>query len=201
MFGTLADAREDFGVERIYLVAANLEYSVNKNVMLADVQQRLGLYGMKVGDIRGIKHGIQQGFGRLLLLVSTVAIAAMAVAALGVTNTIMASIRSRRWSFGVLRSIGVTRSQLLRIVLAEAALLGVIGVALGLSAGGLMSLNARGLARITIGYVPPTVVPWGIVLGGAGAVMVISLLASLIPAWSVSRTEPLSLLQAGRAAV
>jgi ABC-type lipoprotein release transport system permease subunit len=30
--------------------------------------------------------------------------------------------------------------------------------------------------------------------------MLISLLASLVPAWNVSRTEPLTLLQAGRAA-
>ena len=56
----------------------------------------------------------------------------MAVAALGVTNTIMASIRSRRWELGVLRSIGVTRGQLLRMVLAESALLGIVGSALGL---------------------------------------------------------------------
>ena len=51
-----------------------------------------------------------EGLQRLLLLVSTVAFAAMAVASLGVTNTIMASIRSRRWQFGILRSIGVTRA-------------------------------------------------------------------------------------------
>jgi ABC-type lipoprotein release transport system permease subunit len=43
-------------------------------------------------------------------------------------------------------------------------------------------------------------VPWGIIWAGAGTVMMISLLASIIPAWNVSRTEPLSLLQAGRAA-
>src|SRR6185503_2871492 len=112
---------------------------------------------------------------------STVAVAAMAVSALGVTNTIMASIRTRRWSFGVLRSIGVTRGQLLRLVMAEATLLGVVGAALGLSAGALMSLNARGLSRITIGYVPPVAIPWGIIAAGAGAIMVISLAASVIP--------------------
>ena len=34
----------------------------------------------------------------------------MAVASLGVTNTILASIRTRRWQYGILRSIGLTRS-------------------------------------------------------------------------------------------
>jgi putative ABC transport system permease protein len=124
----------------------------------------------------------------------------MAVASLGVTNTILASVRSRRWELGVLRSIGVTRSQLLRLVVAEALLLGIVGCTLGLLAGTVMSANARGLSRITIGYVPPVQIPWTIVLSGAAAIVLISVLASLWPAWSVSRAEPLSLLQAGRAA-
>jgi putative ABC transport system permease protein len=124
----------------------------------------------------------------------------MAVASLGVTNTIMASIRSRRWSFGILRSIGVTRGQLLRLVLAEATLLGLVGCALGLTAGALLSLDARGLSRIWIGFVPPVSVPWAIIATGTAAILLISIAASLFPAWSVSRSEPLSLLQAGRAA-
>jgi len=146
-----------------------------------------------------VKHAITQAFGQVLLLVSSVAFAAMGVASLGVTNTIMASIRSRRWQFGILRSIGATRSQLLRLVLAEAALLGLVGCGLGLAAGALMSFNARGFSRHTIGYVPPLDVPWNIVWIGTGLVMLIAILASLWPAASVARAEPLRLLQAGRA--
>src|SRR5438874_12780204 len=100
---------------------------------------------MDAGDVRHIKYMIEQTFRRLLLLVSTVAFCAIAVASLGVTNTIMASIRSRRWQFGILRSIGVTRSGLLRLVLAEAVLLGLVGVGLGLAAGLQMSIDAHQL--------------------------------------------------------
>jgi putative ABC transport system permease protein len=159
------------------------------------------MQGMKIGDIRAVKYAVQEGFRKLLMFVSSVAIAAMVVASLGVTNTIMASIRSRRWSFGVLRSIGVTRSQLLRMVMAEATLLGLVGVMLGLAAGALMSLDARGLSRLTIGYVPPVAVPWNVVWVGSLAIMTISIVASIWPAVSVARTEPLELLQAGRASV
>src|SRR5437016_7838771 len=133
-------------------------------------------------DVRHIKHAIQHGFGRLLLLVSTVAFAAMAVASLGVTNTIMASVRSRRWQFGIMRSIGVTRDQLLRLVLAEAILIGLIGVVMGLSAGLIMTADARALGALVLGYAPPTVVPWGICWIGCGIVTIVSLLASIWPA-------------------
>jgi putative ABC transport system permease protein len=200
IFGTLDDARQYFGVDRIYLFAANLDYFLEKDELLKRVQQQVGSLGLLAGDVRKLKYEIQQGFLKLLTLVSTVAFCAMAVAALGVTNTIMASIRSRRWQFGVLRSIGVTRGMLLRMVLAESLLLGVIGVAHGLAAGIIMAIDAKKISGIAIGYIPPTIVPWGMISIGIGAVMMISFIASLWPAISVARQEPLSLLQAGRAA-
>jgi putative ABC transport system permease protein len=202
VFGTLADAKNDFGVDRVFLVAANMdEYGVKRDAVLQRITQQLGRQGMKIGDIRAIKFAVQDTFRKLLLFVSSVALAAMAVASLGVTNTIMASIRSRRWTFGVLRSIGVTRGQLLRLVLAEALLLGLVGVMLGLASGALMSMNARGLSAILIGFVPELAVPWTIVAVGSLTIVVISLVASLGPAIGVARAEPLELLQAGRAAM
>jgi putative ABC transport system permease protein len=200
VFGTLKDAREDFGVENIYLFAANLDYFVERKQVLKEVQHAVGLMGMQAYDIRQVKYAITSAFEHLLLLVSSVAFSAMAVASLGVTNTVMASIRSRQWQFGILRSIGVTRSQLLRLVMAEAMLLGLVGVGLGLAAGALMSVNAHALSRHLFGYAPPISVPWPIIWIGCGIVVGIALLASLWPAVSVARHQPLALLQAGRAA-
>ncbi len=201
LFGTVDDAREYFGVDRIHLFAANLQHHVEKQQLLSQIQAKLGGWGMDAGDVRQIKYGIQKGLSRLLLLVSTVAYAAMAVASLGVTNTIMASIRSRRWQFGVLRSIGVTRGQLLRMVLAEAVLLGIAGIGLGLSAGFVMAIDARQGWGLFLGYSPPMVVPWATLGIGVAVLMSVSILASLWPAIHVARSEPLTLLQAGRAAV
>jgi putative ABC transport system permease protein len=200
VFGSLDDAKNEFGAADIRLLAANLDYFTDKDKVLDDVQKQLGVFGMAAGDVRQIKHGIQTAFGDLLLLVAVVPFAAMAVASLGVTNTIMASIRTRRWQFGVLRSIGFTRSQLLRLVLSEAILVGIVGCGLGLAAGFLGAMDARELNRIVTGYYPPLAIPWGIIIAGTATVMVISLIASLGPAIGVARSEPLSLLQAGRAA-
>jgi putative ABC transport system permease protein len=199
VFGTLDDAKRDFGIQKVNFFAADLEPSISREQLLKQVQQGVGQMGMKAGDVRQIKHNIQRGFERMLLLVSTVAFAAMAVASLGVANTIMASIRSRRWQFGILRSIGVTRGGLLRLVLAEAMLLGLVGCALGAAAGAQMSVDARAFSTVIIGYMPPVVIPWGIIWIGLGIVILISFLASIGPALGVARTEPLELLQAGRA--
>jgi putative ABC transport system permease protein len=164
------------------------------------VKSQLGELGWKAGDVRQIKFEIEQGFYKILLLMTTVAFSAMAVAALGVTNTVMASVRSRQWQFGILRSIGVTRGQLLRLVLTEAVLLGIVGIALGLAAGFILSMNALGLSRFILGYVVPLQPPWGMLGIGLIIIMAVSVLASLWPAVSVAKTQPLTLLQSGRAA-
>lgn len=200
IFGTLEDASRDFGEDRVSLFAVNVDEGIERKVLMNRVSARVRGMGLHAGDVRHIKAKIEERFRQLLLLASTVAFAAMAVASLGVTNTIMASIRTRRWQFGILRSIGVTRGQLLRMVIAESILLGVIGCALGLAAGLLMAVNAKQLALVMLGYNPPMQVPWDIIVTGAGIVVAVTLLASIFPARNVANTEVLELLQAGRAA-
>jgi ABC-type antimicrobial peptide transport system permease subunit len=199
VFGSVRDARDDFGVERIYLFAANVQDSVDREALIKSINKTLKADGLRAGDVRKIKQDIIAAFNRILLLASTVAFAALAVASLGVTNTVLAGIRSRRWQFGVLRSIGVTRGQLLRLVLAEAVLLGLIACALGLAAGGLLAIDAHALQVAVIGFNPPIDVPWDMIVLGIAIVMTIALGASAWPAINVARTEPLKLLQAGRA--
>ena len=199
VFGSLDDAERDFGVKEINLFAANLEYFVDKQELVKRIQADLGVQGLRSGDVREIKANIQIGFRRLLLLMSTVASAAIGVAALGVTNTIMASIRTRRWQLGVLRSVGITRAQMLRLILSEAILLGLVGCALGVMAGLELSFDGRGLWKKMVGYTPPIDVPWQTVGMGVLIIVGVALVASIWPAARAAGEEPLSLLQAGRA--
>ena len=200
VFGSLEDARNDFGIEGAYLFAANLEPGVEKEELIKRVSATLAGIGFAAHDVRQVKFEMQQGFERMLLLVSTIAFAAMAVASLGVTNTIMASVRTRRWQFGILRSVGFTRGGLMRLVLAEAVLIGIVGCVLGLAAGFEMSADAKEIWGMVIGFRPPTRVPWEMITIGVTVIMTISVMASLFPALTVARAEPLELLQAGRAA-
>ncbi len=201
VFGSLDDAKRDFGVENVFLMCANFrKMGVPKEVLIDQLRVELADASVGVADVRALKDMIQKGLRKLLSVASTVAWGALLVAGLGVSNTIVASIRSRTWQFGVLRSIGMTRSTLMRIVLCEAILLGAIGAVMGVACGLWMTVNARQLMTIAIGHHPDIAVPWDIVLLGVGVVIGVSLAASIIPAIRVSRTEPLSLLQAGRSA-
>lgn len=198
VFGTLDDARRDFGKKRFELVTVNLDPAMQKLDFLHQLRNELGGIGLAVADVRSLKREIVRKLEQLLALGSTVAWSAMLVASLGVTNAVMAGVRTRRWQFAVLRSIGVTRSVLLRLVLAESLLLGLVGATLGVLAGLLMAVNAWRFYDIVLGFRPPLTLPWNLVGVGAGIVAVSSLLASLAPAVSTARSDVLSLLQGGR---
>jgi ABC-type antimicrobial peptide transport system permease subunit len=211
VFATAEDAENIFGVTDARIVAANLRSDVpsfdkidgkraERDAMVAQLQAELGRTGLNIADVRTLKEDIQTTFRRILQMASFVAWAAMGVASFGVTNAVIASVRSRQWQFGLLRALGVTRTGLMKIVLAEAALLGAVGTLLGLAAGMLLALNARRVTAQLIGFQHPLDVPWGVVGLGAAAVVLVSLLAAAEPALRAARATPLSLLQAGRSA-
>ncbi len=199
VFGSLKNGEKDFGINTYTLFAANLTGGVDKKVLEGRMKEKLGSMGLRMGDVRQIKAGIEKGFERLLELVSSVALAAILVASLGVMNTVMASVRSRRWHLGVLRSLGLTRGELLRLIVAEALLLGLVAAVLGVVAGLLMSYNANGLSWRIVGYHPPIRIAWGAVWKGVAIILGVALASSLIPAIKAAKEEPLSLLQTGRA--
>jgi putative ABC transport system permease protein len=126
----------------------------------------------------------------------------LAVTSLGVVNTVMASVRARRWEFGILRSQGVTRSGLVRMILAEGVLIGLITCLLSLGFGVLSGWCGTGISQYVSffgGLQPPLILPWPQLSIGFGMALGLCLLAALWPAILTGRTEPLKLLQAGRA--
>lgn len=126
------------------------------------------------------------------------------VTSLGVVNTVMASVRARRWEFGVLRSQGITRSGLFRMILAEGLLIGLITCLLSLGFGVFSGWCGTGISQYVSffgGLAPPLVIPWAQLSIGFGMALGLCLLAALWPAVSTGLAEPLKLLQEGRAAL
>ncbi len=78
-----------------------------------------------------IRKIIDQGFA----VNHAVNIITMTIACLGIIVTLLASVLERTREIGILRSIGMLRSQVSRVVVIESMLLGIIGGALGAGAG------------------------------------------------------------------
>ena len=125
------------------------------------------------------------------------------ITSLGVVNTIVTSVRVRRWDLGVLRALGVTRWALARMILAEGLLIGLVACILSLSFGLMAGWCGTGISQHASffgGLAMPLVVPWGKLAAALSVTLALCLAASLWPAVRISRAEPLRLLQEGRSA-
>ncbi|MBI1348679.1 FtsX-like permease family protein [bacterium] len=128
----------------------------------------------------------------------------LAIAGLGVLNTIMASIRARLWSIGVMRAVGLTRSGLARLILAESLMIGLVACGLSLAFGAMAGWCGAGISQYVSffgGLNPSLVIPWQPLSWGFGLTLLLCLLAALFPAIRISRSELLPLLQSGRASM
>ncbi|WP_062990973.1 ABC transporter permease [Nocardia anaemiae] len=82
-------------------------------------------------ELAGTTASLQQA----TVLISAITWIVVFVAAVALVNTLMLSVLERRRELGVLRAIGSSRRFLLRMVLAEAAAIGVVGGICGLAIG------------------------------------------------------------------
>jgi putative ABC transport system permease protein len=134
---------------------------------------------------------------------NVLALVALFTGAFLVFSTQALSVLRRRPQFALLRTLGVTRSQLIAQVLIEGSLLGVFGAALGIALGYTLASAALSLfgGDLGGGYFPgvqPTVsfsLPAALLFFTAGAG--VALLGSLAPALEASRAKPAAALKAG----
>jgi putative ABC transport system permease protein len=106
------------------------------------------------------------------------------------------SVIQRRTLFGSLRALGVTRREILRVVLMEALLLGLVGTVLGLALGIVLGRGLVGLVTQTINdlyfvlSVEGLTVPVAVLFKGALMGLGATLLASFPPALEATLSPP-----------
>ena len=151
----------------------------------------------------GVRLAIRERANGIIWLLSRLPLVTLLVTSLGVVNTIVSSVRARRWELGVMRAIGVTRFGLFRMILCEAILVGVAACLLSFAFGVTAGYCGTGITRyvnVRGGQITPLIVPWMQIGVGFAMTLILCLIAALWPAMQTGRTEPLRLLQAGRTA-
>ncbi len=119
-----------------------------------------------------------------------------------VYGTMSFAIVQRRRSLGILRALGATRAQLLRIIAFEAVGLALVGGASGLVAGALIGRELVGMVSRTINdlyyvvAVNSVALPPGEPLLAMGAALAVALLAAAVPALEAVQSAPQLALRA-----
>jgi len=106
--------------------------------------------------------------------------------AFGIASVLAISVTQRTREIGILRAVGTTREQMLRVFLLQGGVLGMAGSAVGSVAGlGLVAVfNHLGPGLFYI-PLPPALIPFAVV-----AATLTGILAAAVPAWRASHLDP-----------
>jgi putative ABC transport system permease protein len=123
------------------------------------------------------------------LLIGVFALTALLLAAVGTFGVMAFSVASRTRELGVRAALGATPADLRRMVLGQGLWLSGLAVALGLAAA---ALAARGMASLLYEVKPGDPGTYAAV---AGALSLVALLATWLPARGATRVDPIAALR------
>jgi ABC-type antimicrobial peptide transport system permease subunit len=168
-----------------------------ENVVLALVAERAGAPKSFRKSVAELKAEIDHTLRTATHLMTAVPMVALIVAALGVGNLMMANVASRARQLAVLRAVGATKSQITRLVIGEALVLGAVGSSLGLVLGVHAAYGVNELTRRIWGFPMKFALPWGFVAGAIGLTAGVCLIAGLLPARRAARNNVVAAMQTG----
>jgi putative ABC transport system permease protein len=157
------------------------------DVPFSTVQQRIEnqlaqRYNLSVASNQQLIGRAMQLLRQTYSLFDVLALIALLVAGLGVINTLTMNVIERTQEIGMLRSIGLTRGQVLMMILSEAGLMGLIGGILGLAFGILLTRIFLFAMTAMSGYKVTYLLPLVAIIAGVLISLVVSQLAAIFPA-------------------
>jgi putative ABC transport system permease protein len=189
--GVWKDANRYFGTDQASILAIDLAPGADP----AAVAERI-LQGW--GDTYNLRVETQEDFVARALVMSdsylalnnAAVLVSVLVAALGVVNTLLMNVLERRREIGMLRSLGMTRGQVVRLILSESAAMGLLGGVLGTILGVWLLRFALDSTVSVSGYKSLLYVfPLQAVVTCVMIALVVPPLAGLWPAWQGARAN------------
>jgi ABC-type lipoprotein release transport system permease subunit len=164
--------------------------------------------GLKVLTWRDLNQLMLQAMESAMGILYMFYLIVLAIVAVVVANTLLMSVFERTREMGILAALGLKGRQIMMMFMLESATLGALGVVLGVLLGslGVYYLATEGIhlgdlaaqvsADIAYGETMYASFQWSATAVLSVVCWVITLLASLYPAWFATRKEPIDALRA-----
>jgi ABC-type lipoprotein release transport system permease subunit len=157
--------------------------------VLRDLRRRLVAPQVYSGTVAELKDEIDNQLTGVTGLLTAIPAVALLVAAVGVANLMTANVTARAKHLAILRAVGATRGLILRIVVGEALVLGLLGSALGLALGVHLASNVTDLVDRMWGFRVALELPWNYVFASIVLTVGLCIVAGILPARHASRTN------------
>ncbi len=181
-------------------VYSSISVRVGNPTQVQPVENAVKKMGFNTFSILDATRSLRQFFAVLDLFLGIFGSLALAVASIGIVNTLVMAILERRREIGIMKAIGASDADVRTLFFAEAgamgALGGVVGVALGWAIG--QAINFGTNIYLKRQALPPEhfwSVPWWLVAGAIVFAFIVSLVSGLYPAARAARLDPVQALR------
>ena len=193
----LRDSMRGFSKQPSY---STISVRIKNPKQVEAVEQAIKKMGFNTFSILDATRSLRQFFTVLDLFLGIFGSLALAVASIGIVNTLVMAILERRREIGIMKAIGASDSDVKKLFFAEAGAMGVlggiVGVALGWTIGHVINLGTN--IYLKRQALPPEnfwSVPWWLVGAAIVFAFVVSLLSGLYPAARAARLDPVQALR------
>jgi putative ABC transport system permease protein len=164
------------------------------------VEEAIKKMGFNTLSIVDATRSMRQFFAILDLFLGIFGSLALAVASIGIVNTLVMAILERRREIGIMKAIGASDIDVKRLFFAEAGVMGIAGGAFGVALGWIIgrAINFGANIYLKRQSFPPEQIwatPWWLVGGAIAFAIVVSLLSGLYPAGRAARLDPVQALR------
>jgi len=181
-------------------VYSSVSVRVKNPGQVQKVEDAIKKMGFNTFSILDASRSIQQFFKVLDVFLGIFGSLALAVAFIGIVNTLVMAILERRREIGIMKAIGASDADVKKLFFAEAGAMGIlggiVGVALGWAIGQVINLGTN--VYLKQQSFPPEhfwAVPWWLVLFAILFSFLVSLAAGLYPAGRAARLDPVQALR------
>jgi len=181
-------------------VYSSVSVRVENPGQVQKVEDAIKKMGFNTFSILDASRSIQQFFKVLDVFLGIFGSLALAVAFIGIVNTLVMAILERRREIGIMKAIGASDGDVKKLFFAEAGAMGIlggiVGVALGWAIGQVINLGTN--VYLKQQSFPPEhfwAVPWWLVLFAILFSFLVSLAAGLYPAGRAARLDPVQALR------
>ncbi|MCA9369260.1 ABC transporter permease, partial [Candidatus Woesebacteria bacterium] len=167
---------------------------------LKDVRKAIEGLGFRTASVVDTVSRINSLFDTIRILLTTLGLIALSIAALGMFNTLTVSLLEKTREVGLMKTIGMKSNEVKRLFLAESIIMGLsggfFGLFLGAFAGYALSFFlstiavANGLGTINLVYIP-----FSLVIGILGLSFVVGILTGLYPSKRATTISALNALR------
>ena len=181
-------------------VYSSISVRVSDPSRIQPVEDAIKKMGFTAFSILDASRSLQQVFRVLYAFLGIFGSLALAVASIGIVNTLVMAILERRREIGIMKAIGASDRDVQLIFFAEAGAMGIlggiVGVILGWAIGQIINFGTN--IYLKSQSLPPEhfwAVPWWLVAFAIGFAFIVSLISGLYPAARAARLDPVQALR------